>query len=137
MSVENVETVGSFYELLNQGEIDGALQLLPPDAVLDGSRLINPDLKGIHRGRDEIRPLLERFTEAWEELEWVAEDYIEIGDDVIRIGGIRARGIGSGVDVGARGAQLWRFRDGDPVLVEFFQDKNEALEAAGAGESAE
>ncbi len=130
MSRENVETVKAIFDLLNQGKIDQALELLPPDGVYDFSRSINPDAAGIYRGRDEIRAFLGRVMEAWDKIEYVAEEYIEVGDDVIRVGGIRARGAGSGVEVVGKGAQLWHFRDGVPVLTELFQTKADALEAA-------
>jgi ketosteroid isomerase-like protein len=125
---QNAETVEAFYEALNRGDVDEALEMLDPEVVGDFSRSINPDVKGVYRGREEIRGFYEGFMDAWQEFEWVAEEHAELGDHVLRIGGIRARGRGSGVEVAATGAQVWTFRDGRPVAMALFQSKADALE---------
>ncbi len=128
MAGENAERVEAFYELLNTGAVDEAIDSLDPGVVGDFSRSINADVRGVYRGRDEIRSFFVRFVEAWEKLEWFVDEYIEEGEHVVRVGGIRARGRGSGVEVIAKGAQAWHFRSGRAVLVQQFQSKADALE---------
>jgi hypothetical protein len=72
-----------------------------------------------------------RFLEAWSDVEWFANEYVDAGDTVIRIGGIRVLGRGSGIEIDAAGAQVWEFRDGIAVAVRQCQSKEQALEVAG------
>jgi ketosteroid isomerase-like protein len=65
-------------------------------------------------------------------VEWFATEYVEVGDTVIRVGGIRVSGRGSGIEIDAKGAQVWEFRDGKAVAVRQCQSKEQALEVAGA-----
>lgn len=130
MAEARVEVVKAFYDAMSEGDVDSALDLLAPDAVADLSRSRNPDAKGIHRGREEIKAMLEGLIEVWEEYELFHDEFLELGDQVLRVGGVRARGQGSGVEVLGRAAQLWTFSDGVPVRLAFFQDKDEALAAA-------
>lgn len=132
MPSENIKTIEAFYDLLNQGALDEALDLCGPDVTADFSRSINVEIKGVYRDPDQVRDFYGRFTDAWKELEWfTSEEYVEHGDRLLRIGGIRARGRGSGVEVIGEGAQVWHFREGRPVLMEQFQSKAEALEHIG------
>jgi len=48
---------------------------------------------------------------------------------VIAVNRVHARGKASGVDVTARGAQLWRFRDGVPRHATMYQSREEAMRA--------
>lgn len=134
MPSENAERIKSFYERLNQGDDDGALELVPEDIVLDLSRSMNPDTKGTHTDRAAVKKFLDSFSEAWDDVEWFDEEYIELGEDVIRVGGVGTKGRGSGVEVVGRGAQLRRFGGSDARRMELYQDKEEALAAAREGE---
>jgi ketosteroid isomerase-like protein len=129
MGAGNVAVVEAINEALNRGDLEAAAAQLDPDFEADFSRSRNPDIQGVHRGRDQVRTLLERIVEPWEEFEWTTEEYIEVGDAVVRVGGFRARGKGSGLEIEGRGAQVWEFRDGRAVAMHQFQDKDEALEA--------
>jgi hypothetical protein len=53
---------------------------------------------------------------------------------VIVINHVRMRGRGSGIDIDARGPQLWTIVDGKAQSVKLYQSKAEALEAAGLRE---
>jgi ketosteroid isomerase-like protein len=129
MAGENVETVRHVFELLDRGDLEGLAAITPPDFVLDRSR---SKLDGrVYRGPDSIRSLWAGVSEAWEDYEFFETEMIDRGDVVIRVGGVRGRGRQSGIDVAAEGATLWRFRDGQMISATLFQDKAEALEAAG------
>jgi ketosteroid isomerase-like protein len=128
---KNVGTLEAFYDLVNRRAVDKALDLVDPNLVADFSRANNPDINGVYHGRDEVRDLLTRFLDAWEEAEFFADEYVELGEYLVRIGGVRGRGRGSGIEVTAHGSQVWRFRDGRVVSMEIFQSKAEALEHIG------
>jgi ketosteroid isomerase-like protein len=132
MSEENVAIVRAIFDALNRGDLDEALAHLPEGFVLDWSAANSPET-GVYRSREEIRGAFERFTEPWSDFEWFEAEIIDTGDLVVRAGGIRGRGEGSGAEVSARGAAVWAFREGTPVSLRFFQSKEEALEAIGSG----
>ena len=133
MSQENVETIRAVWEAINQGDLDAATAHLPADFVADWSESLAPE-SGVYRGRDEVRRAFAWTTESWSELEYFEDEIIDAGDQVVRVGGVRARGKGSGADVMAQGAQLWTFHKGTPVSVRLYQSRDEALEAAGLSE---
>ena len=128
-----METIRAVWGAINRGDLDAAIALLPADFIVDWSASIGPE-SGVFRGHDEIRRVFAATTESWSEVEYFEDEIIDAGDQVVRAGGVRARGKGSGADVTARGAQLWTFRKGTPVSVRLYQSRDEALEAAGLRE---
>ena len=133
MSEENEATIRAGWEAINRGDLDAAMAHLPADFVADWSASLGPE-SGVFRGRDEARRAFAATTESWSEIEYFEDEIIDAGDQVVRAGGVRARGKGCGAYVAARGAQLWTFRKGTPVSVRLYQSRDEALEAAGLSE---
>jgi ketosteroid isomerase-like protein len=131
MGEGNIAVVEEIREALNRRDVDAVLAHADENFEVDFTRSRNPDIRGIYRGRDELRRILVRLLEPWEEFELFSEEYIEVGDTVIRVGGFRARGKGSGVVVEGRGAQIHEFRDGRMVALRQCQSKEQALEVAG------
>ncbi len=106
MPSENVELVRRGYEAWNRGDVVA--------------------------GRDQVRAWLERFLEAWEELEIEPTDLIEAGDRVVALVRFRALGKESKIRVeGGVDAHVWTVRDGNIVAVELYQGTREALAAVG------
>lgn len=129
MSNENVAFVHRAYEALNQGDIESALAEASDDFEMDWSNSIGP-AKGVYRGRDEVQAMWASYLDAFEDVQWEAEEFEAIGEATVVVATrFRARGRGSGVKVDATGAQLWRFTDGVAVKVELHQSKGDALEA--------
>jgi ketosteroid isomerase-like protein len=128
MSEENVATVRAIFEAVNRGDLDDAVARIPEDFVADWSESVAPE-SGVYRGRDEVRRIFERTSEPWSEVEYFESEIIDAGDLVVRVGGLRARGKGSGAEVTAHGTQVWTFREGTPISVRLYQSKAEALEA--------
>ena len=133
MSEENVATVRAIWDAINRGDIDEAFSYAPEDFVLDWSASNAPE-SGVYRGVEAVKRALEGTLEAWAEVEYFESEIIDHGDHVLRVGGVRAKGKGSGAEVVAHGAQVWKFKDGTPVSVRLFQSKEEALEAVGRSE---
>jgi ketosteroid isomerase-like protein len=130
VSEENVATVRATFEAVNRGDLDDAVARIPEDFVADWSESVAPE-SGVYRGRDEVRRIFERTSEPWSEVEYFESEIIDARDLVVRVGGLRARGKGSGAEVTARGTQVWRVRGGTPISVRLYQSKAEALEATG------
>jgi len=127
---ENVAAVREMVRLISRGELDELLdRFAAEDLELDYTRSLSPDQAGIFRGIDEVRRFWHALREPWQELELVADEYIEVGDDTVVVSShTRQVGRGSGVEVVARGAVVVRFRDGKLVRWQLFQSKAEALE---------
>ena len=71
MSRENVESVRSSFEAYLRGDYAGAVSYLAPDVVYE----VGQELPA--RGPDEVREKWQRWDEAWDRLETVAEEYID------------------------------------------------------------
>jgi ketosteroid isomerase-like protein len=133
MSQRNVETVRAIWDAINRGDFDDAVRHLPDDFVADWSASESPE-SAVYRGRAEIRRAFEEASESWSEADYFEDEVIDAGDRVIRVGGLRARGRGSGAEVVAHGTQVWAFSGGTPVSVRLYQSKEEGLEAVGLSE---
>jgi ketosteroid isomerase-like protein len=134
MSEENVEIVRQAWEALLRGDIDAYLEELGDDAELDFSRARGP-YRGVHRGREGARELFAGFGEAFSSITPLSTEYMEVGDKVVLAARVRFRGRASGVEVGGGGiGAVYTLRDGKIVRYELFQNKAEALEAAGLRE---
>ena len=138
MSQKNVEIVRRVTEAFNQDGVDAAIGsgLWSPEVVFDFSGSGIPGL-GVYRGYDEIR---EFFKEDWfgvfpfEEWELEDEELVDHGDRVIAMSRQRGRGASSGVATEVEFASIATLRDGEIVRVEFYLDREKALEAAGLRE---
>lgn len=134
MSEENVEHVRRVIDLLNRGDVDGALRLGAEDLVMDMSNSMGPD-QGIYRGKAEVRELWASLHEGGDRLRWEPEEFIDVDEErLIVVTRARMQGPASGVEVEAMSAALWTIRDGKGRSVKLYQSKADALEAAGLSE---
>jgi thiamine-phosphate pyrophosphorylase len=121
------ELVREAIAAFNRRDLDALFAHATPDAVFDWSRSIGPQ-RGIYRGPAEGREWLASFLEAWDEFTWNPEEVIELdAEHALLVNRVRGRGKGSGVEVKARGAQLWTIRGGRISAVRVFQNKENAL----------
>jgi ketosteroid isomerase-like protein len=131
MAQENIELVRRTIDLFNRKEVDRALDATDRNLEMDWSNSIGP-LRGVYRGRQEVLDFWQSFLEAWDEVRWDPQEFIEVDEArVIVVNRVRMRGKRSGVDVEAIGVQLWTITDGKGRKVKLYQTKAEALEAAG------
>ncbi len=126
-----VETIKAFYAAGPSVEPGQVLELADPEIVADWSRSRGLG-QGVYRGRAEVQGFLTGLLDVFDDIEFFHDEFIKAGGgSVIRVGGIRARGKGSGTPFSAKGAQVFEF-DGDVITrVTLYQDREEALEAAG------
>jgi len=97
---------------------------------MDWSNSVGP-ARGVYRGKDAVREVWASYLDSFATVHWEATEIKELDDSIVVVGShFRARGRGSGVDVDARGAQLWQFIDGLAVKVQLHQSIADALEAA-------
>jgi len=128
MSRENVQLVHRIYERLNQGDVEGLVELCADDFLMDMSeRVFNPDT---YRGQGGIRRFYEGVWDIWESYRWNVEETHVAGDSVVAMLLCHAQSRG-GPQVDWRVAWLWKFREEVPVSVRFYRDRSQALEAVG------
>ena len=130
MASENVEIVRQCFESLSRGDIERALTDASEDFEMDWSNSVGP-ASGIYRGKDEVREIWESYLDSFATVHWEPIEIKELDDSTVVVAShFRARGRGSGIDVDAKGAQLWVFADGVAVSVQLHQSLTEALDAA-------
>lgn len=131
MSRENVEIVREFLEASwDRKDLEAALGLADPDLELDWSQSRAP-YAGVIRGHQAVTARWMEIAEAFSDYSVERRDFTDCEPDLVVVEqAIAARGRGSGIEIRAVGATLWKVRDGKIVSGKLFQDRVEALEAA-------
>ena len=129
MSEENVE-------LVRRGirSVEAFWALLDEDITWDLGGNPPPDFHETYVGRDAVIEASRRYWGTWEDYSLDPDELIDAGTSVVVVVHERGRGKGSGAPFDRRWAQVWTFREGRIIRWELFQDKAEALEAAGLSE---
>ena len=139
MSEENVELIQRAYVAFNSGDVEGALALFDPEVEVhlakDAGTVMGLDFDEAYRGIEGFLTFMGQMSEAFEDMRWEPEGYMDAGDDVVVVF-IRMTGKGrrSGVEVDQPMAHLCTMRDGRLVRHETFWERGQALEAAGLSE---
>ena len=85
-------------------------------------------------GLDAARAIRKRWLEGWESHRIDVEEILDGGDSVVACLHLSGTGKGSGVEVDRRFYMHWKLRDGKMVYLYEYEDRDEALEAAGLSE---
>jgi ketosteroid isomerase-like protein len=131
MSQENVELVRAAIEAINRGDTDAAFKDAAPDFIFDLRRAVGTD-RGVY-DLDQMRRLTEDFGSAWDSVNYGLDEFIEAGEHVVTPFTNKLVGRDR-IEVQARGAWVWTIRDGGIVRACLYQERSEALEAAGLRE---
>jgi ketosteroid isomerase-like protein len=131
MSESNVEIVRSKFKAVSRGAFDEAFGDVTRDFELDMSRAL-----GVYRGVygvDDVQGFVSEFAGTFDTFRARADEYIEVGALVVTPFTNTATSR-EGMEVHARGAWVWTFRDGALARVCLYQELPEALAAAGLAE---
>lgn len=126
-----IERLDRMYALVwRERDLDAAFAGLPDDFewVVPG----HPD-GDVHRGREAVTKFFRDWIDQWDEpdSEWKLE---ETGPrTVLAVTTTRGRGRVSGVPVEQTFAQVWTFRDGEPVRMVLYADPEKGRAAASPG----
>jgi ketosteroid isomerase-like protein len=132
MAEDNIGIVRLAHGRLNEGDIDGLIELCDPDFELDMSaRTLNPET---YQGHEGIRRFYREVREVWEEFRWEPLRLVDAGDKVVVLLHSHGRGRGSGLEMARDAAMVWTVREGRAVALRFYTDQGEALKAAGLDE---
>jgi ketosteroid isomerase-like protein len=128
MSQENVEAVHRGVDAMNCGELDPILDLIDDSAVWEPLRA---SFEGAYRGHAGMRRFFADTAESFERFEVRFAEIRDLGDRVLAIGTVRARGRDSGAEIEIATAAVFTFREGRLVHYRDYGERLAALEAAG------
>jgi uncharacterized protein len=125
MSEENVAVVRAIHEAWDAGRT-------PRDLIEADMEYVNPPYAvetGTRRGRDSLSAI----RDVYPDFRLEPERFVDAGDDVVVIGIARGTSA-SGLRAQWRQGYVWTIRHGKAVRFRWFNDPQEALEAAGLQE---
>jgi uncharacterized protein len=129
VSAENVELVREALDAFLAGDVERSLEFAHPDIVTFRAPPL-PDSQTYH-GREGVLQTWEDWTADFEDFEMDVEQLIDAGDRVV-VGIVqRGRGRSSGAPVEGRFWLVYTLADAKIVRFDIFNDRLQALEAAG------
>ena len=132
MSRENVELVKRAYEAFNTGGVDAILEYMDPEIVWEDLDAL-PDA-GKYRGHEAFRESVRQFYDAFGELSFTGEEFIDAGDDVVVAHRWHGSGRSSGTPFEGLVWNVMTVRDGKLVRRRGFTERKAALAAVGLAE---
>ena len=129
--MSNLDLATRFIDATERRDEAELERLIAPDAIWDMSRSRGP-YSGVYRGHEEIRRLLEGQVEAWEAITVERLSTYEVDSWLAEEVQATLQGRGSGVELAARGARVYEFRDGRIKRFVMFQDMKTAKEYVDA-----
>lgn len=138
MSRENLEAVEAWVAAINRGDLAKLLEIADPAIEFRSylAKLSGSD--GAYRGHDGLRRYIRDLSDAWESFHVEIDEYRDLGETVLMLGRLQARGRSSGLEVEERLAFLHTFREGTGpgryVRHQFFPSEAQALEAVELAE---
>lgn len=130
MSQENVELVQRGLDhFIATGEpdwstLDEAIEVHDHD-ILDA---------GDYRGHEGFGRWLEDWGTAWAAYSFEPEEFIDGGDRIVAVIHMTTEGQSSGVETKRQDAMVVTMRDGRWLRVDYYNNRNQALEAVGLAE---
>ena len=132
MSQGNVEVVRRAVEAWNRRDMATLSALWRSDAEIDWSRSRGP-FKGVYRGPGEHEAFWDVFWSTFEDVQLENYGFAEAGSEVVYSQTAHMRGR-DGIEVIARSTQVFTLENGQITRLRMFQERAEALEAAGLRE---
>jgi len=135
MSEENLEqVVRDGYDAWNRRDFDAAVEIADPEiewTMVGATRF--PGTQGTYHGHDGVREFWRVFIEPWDEFRIEIEGTRATGDLVIAFVRFYAKAR-EGLELEAPFVHVGEFRSGKMIRFRSFDDRAEALEAAGLSE---
>jgi ketosteroid isomerase-like protein len=132
MSQENVEIIRRYYEAINRGDVAAALAEVDPN-VEWWVRWDQPD-RSVVRGHDAWKATWDDIYATFADFRMDPMEFIDAGEFVVvpvfQVGRVQD----SDAPIEQREVHVWRLSVGKVVEVREFNEKAEALEAAGLSE---
>jgi ketosteroid isomerase-like protein len=133
VALENVEIARRVFDARNRGDLAAMLPYAAPDIEFDFTASAGP-WTGTHRGRERLIDSFGSLAEAFDQLRWEAEEFIDAGDAVVVPVRFYARGRESGIETSTRAVQVYWLKDGKIVRYQLCESRADALEAVRLAE---
>jgi ketosteroid isomerase-like protein len=135
MSRENVEAFERAIEAYNRRDIDAFLEPIDPEVELPGAlqALLESEAK-VYRGYEGVRQWVRDIDEALANIRLELPEIHDLGDRLVAIGRLSARGQASGAETESPFGCVLEWKNGKATRVVSFLDRKEAIEAAGLRE---
>lgn len=130
MSRENVERVKRAFAALSEGDFEAALEHIDPSFEVDDR--VAPEANPTERGPGALVTNLRTVTEAFGDLDWEAQEIVDLEDRVLVRVRLTARGKHSALPIDEEVGHVYTIEDGKAVKLDIFRTWAEAREAAGA-----
>jgi ketosteroid isomerase-like protein len=135
MSQDNVETVKASFRAWNAGDREGWAEPMHPEG--EWSSAIVRQVEGadtVYRGKVGLMRFWDEWHAVWN-MEMEITETRDLGDTVLVLAIIRTRGHASGVPTDRRMGYVFDFEDGRVRRGRAYLNADEALAAAGLGDS--
>jgi ketosteroid isomerase-like protein len=132
MSEETVEVVRSHLEAWNRRDKAAYVASFRSDAEIDWSRA-RALYRGVYRGRKQQKAFWDEFWSTFEDSRLQIHNLTEAGSKVVVWNTAHMWGR-DGIEVTARSALVFTVENGHITRLQLFQERAEALEAAGLSE---
>ena len=132
MSQENVEIVRRAIDAFNQRDVDEMVRDWDPEIEVDWSRSRGPEV-GIYRGQEAVLGFWKTFFEMFDRATVSPEEFIKCREHVLIPNRTYFRGRDR-VTVEAQSVVVATLRNGRIVEWRLYQERADALEAAGLSE---
>jgi ketosteroid isomerase-like protein len=133
MSEGNVGIVRQAYERFNAGDVEGFMELCAPD--FEFQDLPSLPGSGVFEGHEGFRAWWAQLADAFDQLRFQPEGFVEAtGDRVLAENHATGLGKGSRANVEMSMYNVWTLRDGRVISLRTYEDRTQALEAAGLSE---
>ena len=133
MSQENVEVVRGIYDAVARRDDVTPFDVYAEDIVWDlsNTRRAALGMKPVYRGHEGVRLFWRESLSVFGEVDLEVAELMDADDKVLAV--IREREIGraSGVPVDTTHLAVWTLADGKVTQMQVFDDRQQALEAAG------
>jgi uncharacterized protein len=133
MTDEDVARFRRGYEAFNEGGLGAILKWIAPEIQIR-DRDSSPDrqtLEGDPHAHESIIKLFLSTMDAFDEVRFEPREFVEVDDRLLVVLCQRARGRRSGAPVQTEVVHVWTLREGRPVALAIFGDREKAREALG------
>src|SRR5271165_1174445 len=130
MSHENVDLVqGVLARFIATGEL--SWDLMHEEIEVHDHDIMDA---GEYRGHLDFARWLENWGAAWADFSIEPEEFLDAGTGVVSVFRMKATGRGSGVAIERQDAIVWKVSDGKITRVDYYNNREQALKAAGLAE---
>ena len=129
-----VRIVRQGYATANRRDFDVTIRAYDPRYEYHPEQVALPDSDPVYYGHDGFHKFWRQLLEAFDDVRLDPKEILDLGDRVLMTTQMSGHGTGSGVSINQQLFQLMTFRRGVIVRQVDFQDRAQALEAAGMSE---